>query len=96
MKKYQVISLMVVTILIGSLFLYKKNANPINFAECKFGMSCEFCKNGNYTEWDSKISDGAITYYDSHRDVLVVVGGMKSEGNNIVKKFKEECKDVKM
>lgn len=94
MKKISGVTLIVVVIFIGWYLFYKKNNNPINFS-CKFGKSCEFCKNGSYTEWDPMISDGAITYYDSNRTVLAVVGGMKVEGNSIVRKFREECQEVK-
>jgi hypothetical protein len=94
-KKITGVTLIVATICIGWYIVYKKNSNPISFSSCKFGMSCEFCKNGSYTEWDPRISDGSITYYNSQGNVLAIVGGMKSNGNDIVKKFKEECQEVK-
>ena len=63
--------------------------------KCKDGLSCTYCKNGSYTEWDPQFTDGVVTYYDPQGNVLDIVGGTKSDGNPIVKKFNDECQEVK-
>ncbi len=86
-------SLFVVTIV---FFVFNRDKSSSHFAKkCKVGMSCQFCENGSYAEWDPRVSDGGITYYNDEGTVLAVVGGMKGNGNMVVKKFIDECKEVK-
>lgn len=62
--------------------------------DCGKSVSCEFCKNGNYAQWEPGVSDGGVTYYSPQGKVLGVSGKPWLDSDEL-KKVIAECEVVK-